>query len=166
MRQQAQYIDALLSQNEALSARLNLEPEPIPYPSPLARALAKPQASALAAPEAPPTPAETLTLTPNADGVIDVAAALVTPKADEPVNPFALRLVPAGAVREVPLEIGGIVAGPSAFAVVNDKLLQPGDTVDSLTVERIEPDAVVLRHGTQRMRLPIGVKNLRVRLPI
>jgi hypothetical protein len=168
IHQQAQYIEALVSQNEALSMRLNSGAEPPPYPSPVVRALAKPLAVQAAATEAAqePKPAEAPTLTPNADGVIDVAAALVVPKSGETVNPFAVRAVPGEMVREVSLQVGGIVAGPAACAVINDRLVQAGDSIESLAVERIEADAVILKHGAQRLRLPIGGKTLRVRLPI
>ncbi len=167
MRQQAQYIEALISQNEALAARLHAAPETPSYPSPVARALMKPLSPPAGVAEAPaPKPVEPPMLTPNADGIIDLAAALVTPKPDEPVNPFSVRSVPAGSVREVTLQVGGIVAGPVTCAVINDRLVQTGDTIESLAIERIDSDAVVLKHGTQRLRLPVGGKNLRVRLPI
>lgn len=168
VRQQAQYIEALISQNEALSAQVKATAEPVTYPSPVARALMKPvvaPAGPVEAPAAPKAP-DLNVLMPNADGVVDLAAALVTPKADEPVNPFTVRTVPADSIREVSLQVGGIVAGPVTCAVINDRLVQAGDTIESLGVERIESDAVILKHGSQRLRLPVGGKTLRVRLPI
>lgn len=167
LRQQAQYIEALISQNDALTAKLAatsvaappavtvvpLPAEPLPLPRPPL------------APAPVPIPAEP-TLTPNADNVIDLVAAVVTEKSGEPVNPFTVRTVPPEAMREVSLHVGGIVAGPMACAVVNDRLVQVGEIVESLAVERIEPDAVLLRHSGKLLRLPVAEKAVRVRLPL
>lgn len=158
LRQQAQYIEALISQNDALSSKL-LAPAP---------AVASPAPEA--ARVAPPTPIQVVsvepTLTPNADGVIDLAAATVDASAGETVNPFAVRAVPAGAMREVTLHVSGILAGKTPCAVINERLVQTTETVESLTVERIEPDAVWLRYAGQRLRLPVSEKPARVRLPL
>jgi hypothetical protein len=165
IRQQAQYIEALISQNDALTAKLAAgspeassavagvapaaEPAPVPRP-----------------PVAPlPVSAEP-TLIPNADNVIDLVAAIVTEKSGEPVNPFTVRTVPPEAMREVSLQVGGIVAGAMPCAVVNDRLVQAGDFVESLAVERIEPDAVLFRHSGRLLRLPVAGKATRVRLPL
>ncbi len=167
VRRQAQYIEALVSQNEALAAGLDSSPVRTPYPSPVARALLRPQATTTEVVEASPAPPpEAPMLTPNADGVIDLAAVLVAPMEKESVNPFAVRTAPAGSAREVSLQLGGIVAGPVACAVINDRLVQAGDLIESLAVERIEADAVILKRGALRLRLPLGGKTLRVRLPI
>ncbi len=165
VRQQAQYIEALISQNDALTAKLaatNGSPSsavssvtPTPEPAPMPR---PPVATS-------PISAEP-TLTPNADNVIDLVAAIVTEKSGEPVNPFTVRTVPPEAMREVSLQVGGIVAGPMACAVVNDRLVQVGEIVESLAVERIEPDAVLLRHSGKLLRLPVAEKAIRVRLPL
>jgi hypothetical protein len=165
VRQQAQYIEALISQNDALTAKLaatnaspptavssvTLPPGPAPVPRPPVTTL--------------PVSAEP-TLTPNADNVIDLVAAIVTEKSGEPVNPFTVRTVPPEAMREVSVQVGGIVAGPMACAVVNDRLVQVGEIVESLAVERIEPDAVLLRHSGKLLRLPVAEKAIRVRLPL
>ncbi len=165
VRQQAQYIEALISQNDALTAKLaatnaappsadtsvTLPPDPAPVPRPTITLL--------------PVSAEP-TLTPNADNVIDLVAAIVTEKSGEPVNPFTVRTVPPEAMREVSLQVGGIVAGPMACAVVNERLVQVGEIVESLAVERIEPDAVLLRHSGRLLRLPVAEKAVRVRLPL
>jgi hypothetical protein len=165
VRQQAQYIEALISQNDALTAKLaatNAAPPsavstvtPAPEPAPVPRLSVRPL----------PVSAEP-TLTPNADNVIDLVAAIVTEKSGEPVNPFTVRTVPREAMREVSLQVGGIVAGPMACAVVNDRLVQVGEFVESLAVERIEPDAVLLRHSGRLLRLPVAEKAIRVRLPL
>jgi hypothetical protein len=165
LRQQAQYIEALISQNDALTAKLAganggtppprtavpLPPEPLPAPRP--------------APLAPTLPVEPI-LTPNAENVIDLLAVIVAEKPGEPVNPFTVRTVPPEAMREVSVHVGGIVAGPTACAVVNDRLVQAGETIESLAVERIEPDAVLLRHSGRLLRLPVTEKATRVRLPL
>lgn len=164
VRQQAQYIEALISQNDALTAKLaettvaaapaTVVP-PAPEPAPLPPAL-----------PAPVPVAVEPTLTPNADHVIDLVAALVTDKSGEPANPFTVRTVPPEAMREVSLHVGGIVAGPLACAVVNDRLVQVGEVVESLAVERIDTDAVLLRHSGKLLRLPVAEKAVRVRLPL
>jgi hypothetical protein len=47
-----------------------------------------------------------------------------------------------------------------------DRLVQAGETIESLAVERIEPDAVLLRHSGRLLRLPVTEKATRVRLPL
>ena len=165
LRQQAQYIEALISQNDALTAKITtasssmpppptvvpLPPDPVPLPRPVS-----------VSPTLPPEP----TLTPNADNVIDLVAFVVSEKPGEPVNPFTVRTVPPEAMREVTLHVGGIVAGPMACAVINDRLVQVGEIIESLVVERIEADAVLLRHSGRLLRLPVAEKSTRVRLPL
>ena len=165
IRQQSHYIEALISQNDALTAKITTarssapppptvvplppDPAPLPRPAPLS-------------PTLPPEP----TLTPNADNVIDLVAFVVSEKPGEPVNPFTVRTVPPEAMREVTLHVGGIVAGPMACAVINDRLVQVGEIIESLVVERIEADAVLLRHSGRLLRLPVAEKSTRVRLPL
>ena len=165
LRQQAQYIEALISQNDALTAKLaapNSATPPPPTVIPLA-----PEPAPLPRPTpATPTPLPEPTLTPNADNVIDLVAFVVTEKPGEPVNPFTVRTVPPEAMREVTLHVGGIVAGPMACAIINDRLVQVGEIIESLAVERIEPDAVLLRHSGRLLRLPVSEKSIRVRLPL
>lgn len=160
VRQQAQYIDALLSQNDALRARLasvsGRQPEIAPVPEPAPTIL----------PVTPPTaPAAEPVHAPNAEGVIDLVA-VATPAAGEPVNPFAVRTAAGATSREVTIRVGGIIAGPVACAVINDRLAEAGETVDSFTVERVESDAVLLRQGEHRLRLPVSETSVRVRLPL
>jgi hypothetical protein len=165
VRQQAQYIEALISQNEALSSRLTAAAAPTPA---VANPVPEPAPVAIAPPPAPPLqpiPVEPM-LTPNADGVIDLAAVAADAGSGEAVNPFAVRAAPAGAGREVTLHVSGILAGKTPCAVINDRLVQTAETVESFTVERIEPDAVWLRYAGQRLRLPVSEKPARVRLPL
>jgi len=167
IRQQAQYIEALLSQNDALTAKLTA---PAATPGVLAFIAAAPEPSA--APKSPPLPPPVQaapvepTLTPNADGVIDLAAVTANTKPGEPVNPFAVRTMSAESVREVTLHVSGILAGAVPCAIINDRPVQAGETVESLLLERIEPDAVWLRFAGHRLRLPASEKPARVRLPL
>ena len=168
IRQQAQYIEALISQNDALTAKLaatNIAP-----PSTTATVIPRsPEPAAMPVPALTPAalpPSAEPTLTPNADNVIDLAAFVVTAKPGEPVNPFTVRAVPPDSMREVTVHVGGIVAGPLPCAVINDRLVQVGETVESLVVERIEADAVFLRHSGRLLRLPVSEKSTRVRLPL
>jgi hypothetical protein len=165
IRQQAQLIEALISQNDALTMKLAQSP-PVPVAPQVApaTALVVPPTMAPAIPVAPPNhePA----IMPNADGLIDLTATDAAASANEPVNPFAVRNLPEGKTREVTLRVGGIIAGATPCAVVNDRLVQTGDAVDAFTVESIEADAVVLRHADQRLRLPVAEKPVRVRLPL
>lgn len=162
VRQQAQYIDALLSQNSALAAKLAAAAQPpaaVPVPFP-ALVPVVPVAVASSAP-APVSESEP-TLSPNADGIIDLTAPTVTP--GEPVNPFMVRSGTAEGVREILLHVSGIIAGPRACAVINERLMQAGDSMESFTVERIDSDAVTLRQAAGRLRLPLAEKPVRVRV--
>ncbi len=164
VKQQAQLIEALVSQNDALNAKLAACAATIPASTP--------PATPTAATNVPPAvplpetkPAESFAV-PNAEGVIDLVAVTLGQATGEPVNPFAVRTVPAEKTREVALHLGGTVAGESPCAVLNDRLVQQGDVVESLAVERIEADAVILCRGDQRLRLPVAEKPVRVRLPL
>lgn len=166
-RQQAQLIEALINQNEALADRLaalqsasTVTPAG-PAPAPVALQ-ATPAAPAAGPGSAAPEP----TIAPNAEGVIDLAAIEQADSAGEPVNPFALRAAAGDKTREVSLLVGGIILGKSPCAVVNERLVQAGDTIDGLTVERIEAGAVVVRAGAHRLRLPVSPAPTRVKLAL
>lgn len=163
VRQQAQYIEALLSQNEALKSELPSKTIPS---IPATRGPIIPLAvnTRVVTSVTPPlVDTDEPALIPNADGVIDLTA--TTTKAGEPVNPFAVRAAPEGAAREVLVHVSGLIAGPEACAVVNERLVEAGDSVESFRVERIDPEAVLLRLGERRLRLPLSDKPVRVRLP-
>ncbi|MST93698.1 MAG: hypothetical protein EXS33_00230 [Pedosphaera sp.] len=167
IRQQAQYIEALLSQNDALAAKFIASPA---TPAGPAVAVMAPEPSPPPNPPPVPPPAQAAsvepTLMPNADGVIDLAAVTADTKPGEPVNPFAVRIASAESVREVTLHVSGILAGAVPCAIINDRPVQAGETVESLLLERIEPDAVWLRFAGHRLRLPASEKPARVRLPL
>lgn len=175
LQEQAQLIDALISQNDALTAQIATlatssrtpaaTPTPEPIPPTTAPAEIHPPPAAPAVPPAAPTSDPSL-LVPNADGVIDLAAVALAQSSSEPINPFAVRSVPADRVREVTLRIAGLVGGERPCAVVNDRRVQAGDHIESLAVERIEPDAVVFTYGEHRLRLPVAESPTRVRLPL
>lgn len=163
-RQQTQWIEALLDQNDALTARLAaLQSAPVAPP-------------AVAAPN-PPAPTPTVgtplvpavldpAIVPNAEGVIDLVTIEHTDNADEPVNPFAVRAVPSEKTREVSLVVGGIIQGAAPCAVINQQLVQAGDSLEGFEVERIEASAVRLRLGARHLRLPVSATPIRVKLPL
>ena len=125
------------------------------------------QALPAPSPTVPLAPASPATwLAPNAEGVIDLVAASLRDQPGEPVNPFAVRNGSAEAGREVALQVSGIMSGTVPCAVINGRLVQTGESVESLTVERIEPDTVWLQYAGQRLRLPVSEQPARVRLPL
>jgi hypothetical protein len=173
VRRQRQTIDALVSQNDALTAKLAASARATPPPSaqfapavPTPNAFAPVPTPAEVPPAPPPAPAsrEPL-LTPNADGLIDLAAR-PTANPDAPVNPFAVRSISPDSLREITLHVGGIIAGPVACAVINDRLLQAGESIESLTVDRIDASAVYFRYEGRRLRVPVSSRPVRVRLPL
>ena len=101
-------------------------------------------------------------LTPNAEGVLDLTA--VT-DGNEP-SPFTVRSVGTEATRELSLQLAGVIGGAFPCALVNGRPIQAGDTVESLFVVRVEPDAVLLRHEEQLIRLPVSAKPSRVRIAL
>ena len=172
VKQQRQTIEALVSQNDALTAKLQAaeskaKAEPVAVTAP-------PQAAPMPVPASipmpplpaipPPVASPTVFVAPNADGVIDLAI-LTMPKG-EPTNPFAVRQLTADAVREITLRVGGIVGGPTPGALINERLMLTGDTIESLTLERCEPDAAIFRRGDHQLRLPISAQPVRVRLAL
>jgi hypothetical protein len=107
--------------------------------------------------------AETPALAPNADGLVDLTAP-ASDATDEEINPFAVRLNPGAAAREVSLLVSGLVGGPTPGAVINGQAVRVGDPVESLILERVEVSSVLLRSGERRVRLPVAAKSFRVRL--
>ncbi len=167
-RRQAQLIEALIDQNEALTAQLAAR-QKNPAPSVSASVLApiaSPPTSATPATGAPPPEPTPAAIAPNAEGIIDLAAIEQPTSANEPINPFAVRSAETGKTREVTLLVGGIILGRTPCAVLNDRLVQPGDIVEGLEVDHIEIGSVVARHGAYRLRLPVSPNPVRVKLPL
>lgn len=163
-RQQAQIIEALLSQNDALTAQLatlqtTAETKAV-------AAAPEPATVIVASPVHPVAPEVENVLVPNADGAIDLAGPERSAPADEPVNPFTVRMTAADQTHEVTLKVGGIVLGAAPSALINDRLVQAGDRIEAFTVERIESDAVLVRANAHLLRLPVSTVPARVRLPL
>ena len=169
LKQQRQMIEALMSQNDALTAKLSApaaaptqdvaSPKP-PTAIETPRVLAVETAPSSVAVPVPPTSATSF-VAPNADGVIDLTVASTV--ATELANPFAVRHLPADAAREVTVRINGVVGGSVPAALVNGRVIQTGETVESLTLERCEADAAIFRRGEQWLRLPINAQPVRIR---
>lgn len=121
----------------------------------------RPEAS-VTTPSAPTQP-EIAAAVPNADGLVDLTA----PAPEEGgVNPFAVRSVRPEATREVALQVTGIIHGAAGCALVNDRSIQPGESVDSLLLVRLETDAVLFRSEETYIRVAVGGKPARVRLAL
>ena len=191
--EQSHQMAALVEQNEALTARLQATehpaaspdappttavataaipatPTPAPSIPPTARTDVAPAASATPA-SAPPiaparptdVPADDLALfLPNADGVIDLTTLDASPPGSLP-NPFAIRAPSARAPHELTLAVQGILFGPSPCALVNERVVEPGDAIESLKITRIEPDAIFLKGDDFNLKLPLGDKPVRLR---
>lgn len=168
-RQQAQLIEALINQNEALAARLAafqfapVATSTVPEPIAVAVQPSSPEPLPVSAPvvvKAEPA------IAPNAEGVIDLTAIAPAGNANEPVNPFAVRTAPGEKTREVTLLVGGIILGKTPCAVVNERLVQSGDSFEGFVVERIETGAVLVRSGVHRLRLPVSPSPTRVKLAL
>ncbi len=180
LRQQQQ-IQALIAQNEALLARVReLETAPpvppVPVPAVLPPAILQPVAaeSVKLEPAPPPTPPAPIVpppsaepaILPNADGLIDLTALLIQTRDGDDVNPFAVRSLPADAIREVTLHVQGVIGGAAPCALINQRTVQPEQTIESLTLVGIEPNAVLVRHAGHLLRLPVAEKSVRIRLPL
>lgn len=161
---QRRHIEALIAQNEALAGRvreLESQPKPVvgvvpPLPNPAPSVTSAPPAASASEPAAEPA------LVPNAEGLLDLTAV----RTGDETNPFAVRTLPPESVREVSLRVGGIVRGPSPCALINGRPVQAGDRIESLDVVRIESAAVLLRRGSELLRLPLTEKPVRIRLPL
>lgn len=161
---QRRHIEALIAQNEALTSRvreLEAQPKPTTTAAPPAPSPTPPVVGAPTTAPAP-EPVNEPALAPNAEGLLDLTAV----RTGDEANPFAVRTLPPDSVREVALRVGGIVRGPSPCALINGRPVQAGDRIESLDVVRIEPAAVLLRHGAELLRLPLTEKPVRIRLPL
>ena len=99
---------------------------------------------------------------PNTDGVIDLTALDATAKTDDP-NPFAVRTPAPDATRELTIRLGGVIGGAQPGALVNNRAVFVGESVDSLTLVRIESDAAIFRMGERHLRVPVAATGVRIR---
>lgn len=123
----------------------------------------QPAAPPRALPLAPSLP-EIPAIAPNADGVIDLSVVARDPS--EEANPFAVRAAEQETSREFALAVGGLIHGAAPCALINGRSVEPGETIESLTVVRLEPDAVLFQHAGRYLRVPVADKPVRVRLPL
>lgn len=156
---------ALIEQNDVLAEKLRAEPSatPVAMSAPVAPPPNAP-IQAAAAPVPPPEDPKLPLHAPNGDGLIDLSVPAGPTGAA--VNPFALRSAVAESRREITFLVQAIAAGPNACALINERMCEPGDMIESLRVDRIEPDAVILRGDAYRLRIPPTDKPVRVRLPL
>ncbi len=163
LARQSRLMAALIEQNDVLAEKLRAEPAatPVAAPAPVAPPAAPlPVAAAPIPPEDPKLPLHA----PNGDGLIDLTAPAGPTGAA--VNPFALRSGASETRREISLLVQAVVVGPNACALVNERMCAPGDMIESLRVDRIEADAVILRGEGYRLKIPPTDKPVRVRLPL
>ena len=187
LTRQRQWIEALLAQNDALNARLESSKHDtasaVPPPAPAkSEAAAQPQKQEVSPPPAPAVPATTAAppavnavappapepaaapaplLVPNANGVIDTTA---LNSGGNPPNPFAVRTLSPDAVREVTFVVDGIFEGGSPCALINGRVAEVGDLVESLRLTRITPTALVLSGDGFAINLPLGSTKVRLAL--
>ena len=154
---------------------------PLPDPRPISFAAPAPGGEdgavkiRAAVPDLPPVPTPPdqrpgagRPIVPNSDGLIDLAALDAADAPGALPNPFIVRYRPPASIREVSLAIDGVlVAGKpeDACAIVNGEIYSPGDALAGLTVSSIAQDAIELRAEGLRLRIPVGDKPVRLRLP-
>lgn len=145
-------------------------PEVVAAPVPVAT-IAPAGIAAESIPQAPPAPPPAPTVDPtpivmpNADGLIDLAA-LDAANAGDETNPFAVRAISTNASRELTVIVSGVVSGSKPTALINHRPVEIGEHVESLTLERVEPDAAVFRSSDRLLRLPISTQPVRIRLAL
>lgn len=156
LQHQRYVIDALLSQQEAWQAQAAPARQPEER-KPMRFLPKKAEVSAI-----PPTERPALFLQPDSGGIIDLTA-LGKKATDESNNPFVV--APAAIpTREVTVSVQGVLPGPNPSAIVNDRPLEVGESLESLRLVRVDADAAFFSVGEQQMRMPLG-RPVRVRLP-
>ncbi len=145
------------------TATLQVVSNPAPVPPPVAPKAPLPAPSIVPPTVTPPVVVDSSpVVVPNVDGLVDLTAIDAAGKADE-TNPFAVRATGPDACREISVLISGVLAGPIPGAVVNNRPVFTGESIDSLTLVRVEADAAVFRAGDHLLRLPVTATALRVR---
>jgi hypothetical protein len=115
---------------------------------------------------APPQPP--IVVSPDADGIFDVARAWREESADPIPNPFRVRGLPPAPIRELILAVTSVLIPPSpadASAIINGRPRSPGEALDGMTITAIAGDAIDLNTGHFHLRLPVQDRPSRVRLP-
>jgi len=140
------------------------EPDPIPdQPKPAAVAETSPPSpkqKIITAPRIELPPA----IMPTADGLIDLTSLVLDP--DSEINPFAVRTNASTTPREVILHVGGIIHGPISCVIVNEHTMQPGDVIESLILEDVEPNAALFRYQGHLVRVPVAAQPIRILMPL
>jgi hypothetical protein len=115
--------------------------------------------------QTPPDPPAIVS--PNTDGVIDLASAPAPEESDPLPNPFRVRYRPRMQVRQISLEIGLVLVGnrpEDASVVINGKLYSQGDLFEGLPIASIAPDTIELRQDKVLLRVPVGDRAITLRL--
>lgn len=110
-----------------------------------------------------PPPELVPALTPNADGLVDLTAPEASREPDD-INPFAVRATATNPPREIKFVVSGLVGGPTPGAIINGVPLKVGEPIESLILERVEAESVLLRGGERCVRLPVSASPYRLRL--
>ncbi|MGH7997746.1 MAG: hypothetical protein ACREFX_15485 [Opitutaceae bacterium] len=107
-------------------------------------------------------------LKPDADGIVDVAAALAATRSEPVPNPFRARVVGSPGTRILRLDISGVACPAndidSRCCIIDGELRGPGETIDGFTVSEVGLDSVDLRRSGLVLRLPVD-QPIVVRLP-
>jgi hypothetical protein len=104
---------------------------------------------------------------PDAEGVLDVAAAQRARTFDAIPNPFRVRSRPPPPVREVTLAINSVLIPArleDACVVLNGRLYSAGDKVEGLELARISAESLDFRDDGVVLRIPVEDKPARLRL--
>jgi len=105
-----------------------------------------------------------VTLVPNADGVVEISRALIGAGTDN-ANPFVVRYQPDEPMRELSLAIGGVALGANPSALVNGRTLSIGEPWECFSLRAVESDALVFASSDVAVRLPVGDRITKIRIP-
>ena len=101
---------------------------------------------------------------PNADGVVEISRALIGAGSDN-ANPFVVRYQPDERMRELSLAIGGVALGANPSALVNGRTLSIGEPWECFSLRAVESDALVFASSDVAVRLPVGDRITKIRIP-
>ncbi|AHF94618.1 hypothetical protein OPIT5_22115 [Opitutaceae bacterium TAV5] len=176
IRRQKLILKALAEHNDTLTARIKaIEPEPsaelLPpifvgaSEAPRHEEPETPPVPAAAPPPPPSLPANAVVHVPNADGRIDLT--ITEARKSALPNPFAVRTPKdetANSARETVINVQGIFGGATPSALVNDRVCQVGDRVESFRVAHIAADSLLLstEESLVFLKLPLGTTAIRL----